>query len=158
MAHNDAIAACRCVLAIIAGALTRVITVPAPRPAAVQTDTLALAGDAVALARAAGAVRVGRAVARHGRVGAGAVGAVRERRAAAGAGGRCRQVAEIGGDVLCVVVVQARGAEALGQLVDGAVGIVLVQDVLGRVGRHGLGCLDLRNGQRAALGNVDGQG
>jgi hypothetical protein len=32
-----------------------------------------------------------------------------------------------------------------------------VQDVLGGMGRHGLGGLDLRDGQGAALGDVDRQ-
>lgn len=117
--------------------------------ATVELDALALAGDAVPLTCAGAAVRVGSAVAREGRAGRRGVGAVRER----GAGGRHGRGAEVGDDIVDVSVAKA-GAELVNLIL---VVVVGVQDVLGRVGRHGLGSLDLRNGQGAALGDVDGQ-
>jgi hypothetical protein len=65
--------------------------------------------------------------------------------------------AEVGDDVLVLVLVlEAGGAEAVRELGHLVVVVAAVQDVAGGVGSHGLGGLDLRDGQRAALGDVGG--
>jgi len=105
----------------------RVIT--AAGTTAVELDTVALAGDAVALAGAGAAVGAGGAVAGAGRRGVGAVG---QGRAGGGDGGR----AEVGDGVLVVVVG--------------------IKNVLVAAGSHKLGGLNLKNGEKAALGDVAG--
>ena len=150
---DDAVAAraaLNVVLLILGGAG---VLVAAAGATAVETDALALAGDAVALADAAGAVGSGSGVTGEGRAGAGAVGAVADGRAGGGDGGGAH--VEVGDDVLIVLVVDASGGKAAGELVDVVVGI---EDVAGGVGRHGLGSLDLGHGERATLGDVDGEG
>lgn len=147
---NDAVAtgAALDVLGLILGRRARILIATAGATA-VDPDTLALAGDSVPLAGARGAVGGGSAVARHGRVGAGAVGAVRERGASGRDGGAGL---EVGDDVLVVLVVQTSLGEAVAERIHV---VVLIQDVAGGVRRHGLGSLDLGDGQGAALGNVD---
>lgn len=122
------------------------------RTTTVELDALALAGDAVALAGARAAAGVGGAVAGHGRVGGRAVGAVGERRTDRGDG----RSAEVGDDVLVVEAGAAEAGSEFSELLVAAV--VRVEDVLGGVGRHGLGGLDLRDGQGTALGDVNMQG
>lgn len=129
---------------LVLGAGARVL-VTAAGAVAVDEDAVALAGDSVALAGAGAAVGGRGAVAGELAAGAGAVRAVGQVGAGAGDGG-----AEVGDDVL--VLVDAGGSEAAAQLV-----LVVVDDLAGGVGRDGLGSLDLRDGQRAALGDVDGQ-
>lgn len=160
VANDDAVPARGApVLAILRRAITAVITIAAAGPTTVETNALALACDAVALARAVGAVGPRGAVSGHAAVGAGAVGAVRQGRAA-GRHGRLGQGAEVCGDVLGIVgvVLESCGAEAVREVVDGLVRVFLVQDVLVSSWRHGLWGLDLRDGQGAALWHVDGQG
>lgn len=137
------------VLGLRLGGGARVLVIAAGA-AAIEADALAGAGDAVALTGARGAVRAGGAVTREIRVGAGRAGAVRER----GAGRRYgRARAEVVDDVLgiLVLIVDAGGSEALGQLI---LVELDVEDVAGGIGRHGLGGLDLGDGQGAALGDV----
>jgi hypothetical protein len=142
---DDAVAAGRALVLLILGVGAVLRVVAAARAATVEEDTLALAGDAVSLAGAGAAVGGGGAVAGELRAGRGAVGAVRDGRAGGGSGRR---------DVH--VVVETGSAEAGGELVHGlGVVVVGVQDVLGGVGRHGLGGLDLRDGQGAALGDLE---
>lgn len=135
-------------VADVALAVGAVVVVATSGAAAVELDTVALAGDAVSLAGAGAAVGAGGAVAGHGGAGRGAVGAVGQGRAGGGDG----RGAEAGDDV---VVLETGAAEAGGELLEGLVVVVVgVQDVLGGVGSHGLGGLDLGDGERAALGDV----
>lgn len=131
------------VLAVAVGA----VVVAAAGTTAVELDTVALAGDAVALAGAGAAVGAGGAVAGERGAGAGAVGSVGQGRAGGHGGGT-----EVGDDVL--LVVETGAAEAGGELLKSLV--LSVEDVLGGVGRHGLGSLDLGGRQGAALGDVGG--
>lgn len=148
----DGMAAGLVLLLLVLGVARAVGAVAAAGTTAVELDAVALAGDAVALAGAGGAVGVGGAVAGERGRGRRAVGAVGQ----GAAGGGDGRGAEVGEDVL---VIDAGGAEAGGELIDLLVVVVVrVQDVLGRVGRHGLGGLDLRSGQGAALGDLDGEG
>jgi hypothetical protein len=121
----------------VAGAGVAVIKATS-RSAAVELDTLALASDTVALASARADVGPGCAVAREGRVGRRAVGAVGQGRTA---GGDWRG-AEVGDEL----VLNVGATEAVGKLVKFAIVVVRsIQNVLGSVGRHGLGGLDLRD-------------
>jgi len=152
VADDDAVAAGAVgdVLVLGGGAVRVVVGVAAAGATAVDLDAVTLAGDAVALTGARAAVRGGGAVAGQGRVGRGAVGAVRD----AGAGGGGGGGAEVGDDVL---LVEASGAEAGGKLLNGLlVAEVGIEDVAGGVGSHGLGSNDLRGRERAALGDVAG--
>lgn len=151
--NNDAIAAGRdlvlglLVVADVASAV-RAVLIAASGAATVDLDTLALAGDSVALAGARAAVGAGGAVAGERGAGGGAVGAVREAGAVGGDGGG----AEVGEDIVFEAGAAEAGSELLKILVIG------LEDVLGGVRRHGLGGLDLGDGERSALGDVDGQG
>jgi len=119
-----------------AGAGVAVVIKATSRSAAVELDTLALASDTVALAGARADVGSGGAVAREGRVGRRAVGAVGQGRTAGGDG----RGAEVGDEL----VLNVGAAKAVGKLVKFAIVVVgSIQNVLGSVGRHGLGGLDL---------------
>jgi len=155
VADDDAVAAgvAGDVLVVLGGAGASVILVAAAGAAAVEADAVALAGNAVALAGAGAAVRGRGAVTREVGVGRRAVGAVGQ----VGAGGRHGAVrgAEVGDDVL--VVVEAGRGKARAQLLDGGVVKAGIDDLAGGIGRHGLGGLDLGDGQGAALGDIDGE-
>jgi len=125
-----------------------VIGVATARSAAVDLDSVALARDAVALARAV--LGAGRAVVaeRAGRAGGAAVRAAGE----AGADGGWRR----GGEVV-LVVVDGRGAEAGGEFLNGRRAVVGLKDVLCGVWGHWLWGHDLRDGEWATLGDVNGK-
>jgi hypothetical protein len=57
--------------------------------------------------------------------------------------------------VVVVVFIDRGGSEAGGELFDSLAGVVTVQDVLGGMRVHWLGRLDLRDGERSALGDVE---
>ena len=136
------------VLVLLLGVAIGAVIVATAGTTAVNLDTVALAGDTVALAGASAAVGAGGAVTAGG---GGAVGAVGESRS----GGRSGRASEVGDDVL---VVELSVAEAGGELLKSSLVVLGVEDVLGGSGGHGLGSLDLRNGQWATLGDVDGVG
>jgi hypothetical protein len=156
LANNDAVAARAGVghvdgLVLVAASARGAVVVTATAGATtVDLDTVALAGDAVALAGARAVVGAGGAVAGQGGAGRGAVGAVGQGRAR----GRHRGRAEVGDDVLVETGAAEAGCELLDLLL---VVVVGVEDVLGGMGRHGLGGLDLGDGQGATLGDVDGK-
>jgi len=113
---------------------------------AVELDPLTPAGDSVALAGARAAVGSGGAVARERRGRRGAVRAVGE------AGRGWGRAAEVGNEL---IVVDASRAEAGSELLHGLLIVVLgIKDASGGVGSDGLGRLDLRDRERAALGGV----
>lgn len=152
-ADDDAVAARVAgdvVLLVAAGARALVVAEAAAGAAAVDLDAVALARDAVALAGAAAAVRGGRAVAGERRARRRAVRAVGQ--AGAGRGdGRAGEVVDVLG------ILESGAVEASGELVNGLVGEVGIQDVAGGVRGHGLGRDDLGDGQGATLGDVNGQ-
>jgi hypothetical protein len=125
-----------------------IIIVATAGSAAVELDTLALASNTIALASARADVGSGSAVAREGRVGWRAVGAVGQRRTTGG-DWRCAEVSD-------ELVLDVGAAEAVGKLLKFLVVVVgSIQDVLSRMGRHGLGGLDLGDWQGATLGDVN---
>lgn len=151
-ADDDAVAAVAAgdvllLLFVAAGARAAVVAVAASGATAVDLDAVTLAGDAVALTGAAAAVGGGSAVAGERRVGRRAVGAVGQ----AGAGGRDGRGGEVADDVL---IVDVGTSEAGSKLLDVVIAVLSVEDVLGSVGRHGLGRNDLRDGKGATLGDV----
>jgi hypothetical protein len=150
LVDNDAVAAAvgdgLVLLLGLADDAGAVRVIAAAGTSAVKLDALSFAGDTVALAGAGGAVRVGSAVAGEAGAGGGAVGAVGQGRA----GGRDWGRAEVGEGILVDVGVAEAGSELLNVVLV----VVGVQDVLGAAGSHGLGSLDLGDGQGAALGDV----
>lgn len=137
-------------LAVTGAERAAVIIMATAGAATVELDTLALSGDAIALARAGAAVGAGSAVARERGAGRGVIGAVGQGRAS----GRDGRGAEVGGEL----VLETGTAEAGGKFLELLVVVVVrVEDVLGGMGRHGLWGLDLRDGERAALGDVNGE-
>ncbi|PSD72296.1 hypothetical protein C7G56_18600 [Acinetobacter baumannii] len=137
---------------VAAGAGALRVAVTASGTTTVDLDTVALASDAVALAGAVTAVGAGCAVAGERRVGRRAVGAVGQ----AGSGRRDGRAGEVGDELL---LVDTGTAEAGGELLNGVlVAVVSIEDVTGGMRRDWLGCLDLRGGERTALGDVNGEG
>lgn len=57
--------------------------------------------------------------------------------------------------VVVVVFIDGGRSKASSELFDSLAGVVTVEDVLGGMRSHGLGRLDLRDGERSALGDVD---
>ena len=150
LVDNDAVAAAvgdgLVLLLGVADDAGAVRVIAAAGTATVELDALTLAGDAVALAGAGAAVRVGSAVAGEAGAGRGAVGAVGQGRA----GGRDWGRAEVGEGILVDLGVAEAGSELLNVVLV----VVGVQDVLVAAGSHGLGGLDLGDGERATLGDV----
>lgn len=136
-------------LVALARALAALVRVAAPGALAVQLDAVAAAGDAVALAGAAAAG----ALAGDGRRRRGAAAA-----AAAGAERRHVRVGlGLGLVVLLVVRGELDGGELGGELLVRVGGRVVAGEDLARLAwLDGLGRLDLRRGQSAALGDVGG--
>ena len=123
-------------LAARRAARARLVAVAAALATAVELDTVALAGDAVALACAASGGRALAAVVaeRAGRAGRAAVRAAGQ----AGADGRRWGAGEV-----VVLLGEGRSGEAGGELLDGWCAVVGLQDESRRVGSDGLRGLDL---------------
>lgn len=117
---------------------------------AVQLDSIAAARDAVALAGAVGGAPVAGTVVAQAAGGTAEVGRAAAAAREARAHGRRRRGRKI------EILLEGRVGEAFGERCD-ALRLEIRGEEVGRPGRDGLRRLDLRGGERSALGDVDAE-